>query len=62
MVSLPLSLLFILGLVLFKNVYFERTKPINFGCPFSPTKNTTHHLKIKENKRKPYRWLKSTDA
>ena len=38
MVSLPLSLLFILGLVLFKNVYFERTKPINFGCPFSPTK------------------------
>lgn len=62
MVSLPLNLLFILGLVLFKNVYFERTKPVNFGCPFSSIKNTTHHLKIKENNRKPYRRLKSTDA
>ena len=29
---------------------------------FHLQKNTTHHLKIKENKRKPYRWLKSTDA
>ena len=38
MVSLPLNLLFILGLVLFKNVYFERTKPVNFDCPFSSTK------------------------
>lgn len=51
-VSLPTEPIFTLGSVLVKNVYFERTTPVNFCCPSSPAKHTASHLKMTKKQTK----------